>query len=323
VPQTCQQADLPPWAGWPVVASPWGAEKTDEPSVNSDATAKPLPYGLQPQADKPFGLQPHAGKLQEVFASVQGEGPYVGVRQAFVRLAHCHLHCAYCDTTMTTPTGGCYVQGNPTHATPPTWYEAPNPVTAETLMACLQAYYQVTPLHSVSLTGGEPLLQADWLATHVLPLLRATLPTVGVYLETSGTQPTLLAKVLPWLTVVSMDIKLASATGQPTPWRQHVAFANACLHAETPPHLILKAVVNETTLPDELAPLVTWGNTLTATQRQPITLLIQPETRLTPENHLPNLRGTPQQWLQHQATLLATFSDVRMIPQVHKWLSVS
>ncbi len=305
------------------MVSPWGIEKGAESVANGDASAKPLPYGLQAHTDKPFGLQPHAGKLQEVFASVQGEGPYVGVRQAFVRLAHCHLHCAYCDTTMTTPTGGCYVQGFPTDGYPPLWYETPNPVTAETLVACLEAYHAQAPLHSVSLTGGEPLLQAEWLATHLLPLLRTTLPTVGVYLETSGTQPHLLAKVLPWLTVVSMDVKLASATGQPTPWQQHTAFANACLQAETPPHLILKAVVNETTQPAELAPLLAWASTLTAQQRHHTTLLIQPETRLTFKANKPLLRGTPQQWAQHQALLLQAFSDVRIIPQVHKWLSVS
>ncbi|MCZ7372375.1 MAG: 7-carboxy-7-deazaguanine synthase QueE, partial [Candidatus Methanoperedens sp.] len=37
-------------------------------------------------------------QISEIFNSIQGEGPYVGVRQVFVRFQKCQLHCAYCDT---------------------------------------------------------------------------------------------------------------------------------------------------------------------------------------------------------------------------------
>jgi 7-carboxy-7-deazaguanine synthase len=32
---------------------------------------------------------------------VQGEGPYVGVRQLFVRFYGCHRRCVYCDSPET------------------------------------------------------------------------------------------------------------------------------------------------------------------------------------------------------------------------------
>ena len=43
---------------------------------------------------------PADGKLavQEVFYTIQGEGPYAGCPAIFIRLAGCHLACTFCDT---------------------------------------------------------------------------------------------------------------------------------------------------------------------------------------------------------------------------------
>ena len=37
-------------------------------------------------------------KIKEIFDSIQGEGPYVGEKQLFVRTTKCNLNCKYCDT---------------------------------------------------------------------------------------------------------------------------------------------------------------------------------------------------------------------------------
>jgi organic radical activating enzyme len=36
-------------------------------------------------------------EISEVFSSLQGEGPYLGVQQIFIRFGRCNMHCGYCD----------------------------------------------------------------------------------------------------------------------------------------------------------------------------------------------------------------------------------
>jgi organic radical activating enzyme len=155
--------------------------------------------------------------LVEVFSSLQGEGVFIGRRQLFIRLAECNLACAYCDTA---------------HAAAPTWRAEqepgssnlvyyPNPAQPATLTRLVANWQRRDFLHhSLVLTGGEPLLQSQALAAW-LPEIIATLP---VFLETNGTLPESLVSVLEFITWISMDIKLAQSTGEPTPWAAHAAF---------------------------------------------------------------------------------------------------
>lgn len=40
-------------------------------------------------------------RVSEIFGSIQGEGPFTGRPSVFLRLGHCNLSCAWCDTPYT------------------------------------------------------------------------------------------------------------------------------------------------------------------------------------------------------------------------------
>ncbi len=157
-------------------------------------------------------------QLIEIFSSIQGEGPVLGYRQLFVRFAECNLNCAYCDTPFQ-PVAGCRVETEPGSGD---YREIPNPLGMPTLIELVADWVRRYPglHHSLSLTGGEPLVQhrllADW-----LPELRKFLP---IYLETNGTLAQELEPLLPLIDIIAMDIKLPSLSGEGELWNLHRDF---------------------------------------------------------------------------------------------------
>ncbi len=115
-------------------------------------------------------------KITEVYASVQGESTHSGKPCVFIRLTGCDLRCAWCDSEYTF-TGG-------------EWR------TLDSLMT------QVSSLgvHTVEITGGEPLLQKA-----AIPLMQRLLAAGHeVLLETGGHRS--IAAVPPAVHVI-MDVK--------------------------------------------------------------------------------------------------------------------
>ena len=112
----------------------------------------------------------------EIFASVQGEGPSMGMPVAFMRLSRCNLACQWCDTAYTWRFSG----DNRPHRDGMDFDRKANQVTlseenvAERILALGQS--------RLVITGGEPLLQASALA-RLLDLL----PDISVEVETNGT----------------------------------------------------------------------------------------------------------------------------------------
>jgi organic radical activating enzyme len=112
----------------------------------------------------------------EIFASLQGEGPSMGVPVAFVRLSRCNLACTWCDTAYTWRFTG----DNRPHRDGIAFERKANQVTlsAQETAARIAALGQ----KRLVITGGEPLLQAGALAE-----MLAHLPDISVEIETNGT----------------------------------------------------------------------------------------------------------------------------------------
>lgn len=105
-------------------------------------------------------------QVREVFYTIQGEGPYMGMPAVFVRLTGCTLRCFFCDTE---------------------WDDANDPtLTLTDLIEKIQSvipekFNKQVPL--IVLTGGEPMRQA------LLPLAVACadiFPRTVLQIETSG-----------------------------------------------------------------------------------------------------------------------------------------
>jgi len=158
--------------------------------------------------------------------------------------------------------------------------------------------------HSISITGGEPLLQNEFIFEILLFIKDKGLK---VYLETNGTLTEQLESIIGMVDFIAMDIKLPGISGLPPMWEEHKRFLAAAVQKE----VFVKVVVGERTKEEEL---VQAAQLVAGIADLP--LIIQPVTegRFQPPE--------PIQLLYLQERALDFLSDVRIIPQVHKMLEL-
>jgi 7-carboxy-7-deazaguanine synthase len=120
--------------------------------------------------------------INELFASLQGEGELAGVPSVFVRTSGCNLRCWFCDSYHTS--------WEPTHA----W------MGIDEVVAAVREHEQID---HVVLTGGEPMLHEESVT------LLARLADLGYHttVETNGT----IHREAP-IDLASVSPKLASST---------------------------------------------------------------------------------------------------------------
>ncbi len=244
-----------------------------------------------------------AGYVLEIFTSWQGEGIHHDAKQVFVRLSGCAQACRYCDTKESWRRApGFRAEAR---ALSREWERHDNPCRPGDVEAVVRRHVESAgDYHSISVTGGEPLDQPDFLLGLLPRLRRFGLP---IFLETAGTEPEALAKVLPLVDIVSADIKLPSTPGVRTSWERIEAFLRT---AKSPSiDLYTKIVVWDGAPEAELFQV----RDLVAAVDPAIPVILQP---VTPEAGMtPPAAETLERW---RGAFLQKLRRVEVIPQLHK-----
>ncbi len=232
----------------------------------------------------------------------------VGLRQAFVRFYGCSLSCDYCDsrdTVYSPPPDVCRVERRPGSGDT---VLIKNPVYLEQVVEVLEGWLQDSPKshHSLSLTGGEPLLHFRVLKSW-LPALKRFLP---IFLETNGILHAELSECIDLIDYVSMDVKLPSTSGAQGLWEDHLAFMRIASRR----NLYVKVVVSDTTTADEVRKTCE----LILSVDKAIPLVLQPLTSAQGAVSTIPARSL----FKFQEIAASLLREVRVIPQTHRFLGL-
>ncbi len=225
-------------------------------------------------------------EISEIFSSIQGEGPYLGMKQIFVRFGRCNMHCGYCDELEKMKE------------------EKFSIYSLDRVLGDIAQFEKDKGAHhSVSLTGGEPLFYTPFLLS-LLPRLKEK--GITAYLETNGTMPAQLREVIKWCDIIAMDLKPPSSTGDKNFDKEHEEFLKIALEKD----VFTKVVVTPSTNLEEIRACVRLVKNVNA--RLPF--IFQP---------LSDAFGINTESLKlietsYFAEAKQHLFDVRVIPQMHK-----
>ena len=247
-----------------------------------------------------------ASDLIEIFSAIQGEGPIVGRRQIFLRFGHCDVACSYCDTPL------CHVELASFRAETAPGSRAfdsnPNPASEDLIVELVERLDSPKGRHhSVSLTGGEPLLHAQTISA-IGPRLQAR--GLKMYLETNGHLVDELEVALPAIDIIGMDIKIESTTGFAARHDDNLAFLAKAKEAEA--EVFVKIVVGTDTTHDELEAAFDVVRDVDSE----LSVVLQPVTPFAGRGEPP----APSALLAMHDTALATLPNALVIPQTHKMI---
>ena len=225
-------------------------------------------------------------EISEIFSSIQGEGPYLGVKQIFVRFGRCNMHCGYCDELEKMKE------------------EKFSVYSLERVLADIENFEKEKGgHHSVSLTGGEPLFYTPFLL-NLLPKLKEK--GIMTYLETNGTLPGQLKEVIRFCDVIAMDLKPPSSTGDRDFSREHEEFLKIAIEKE----VFVKLVVTPATILEEVRECIRIVKNVNAK----LPFIFQPLS----DPFGINTESLKLIETQFFAEAKKDLFDVRVIPQMHK-----
>jgi 7-carboxy-7-deazaguanine synthase len=125
-------------------------------------------------------------RLSEIFTSIEGEGILFGTKTMFVRLAGCPFKCHWCDTPYALP------------------MDSGIDYSVEEVKEIISKSLQPNT-YKINFTGGEPLVQYE----AVIELSKfVSQKGLRVYLESSCYDAVRFAKVLPYIDICKVELKL-------------------------------------------------------------------------------------------------------------------
>jgi len=218
-------------------------------------------------------------KINEIFSSIQGEGPVVGYKQLFIRFCGCNLKCNYCDTE----------------------FNSGMEYSPQELYDKINSEYNIKTFHSISLTGGEPLLSVQFLKEFI-PLVQND---VKIYLETNATLFDNIRELKSYIDIISADIKLKSSTGFDS-FALHKKFFENSRGIDT----FAKVVFDENITEEEIIHCVNLAKEFN------LELILQPKMSGN------NMTVSSEFCTEILDRFTEMHKNTRLIPQVHKFLNV-
>lgn len=218
-------------------------------------------------------------QINEIFDSIQGEGPYIGYRQLFIRFCGCNINCAYCDTEF--KTGSNY--------------------TTEELLKKIKTF-DLESIHSISLTGGEPLVHFEF--------LKEFLPRINkkIYLETNGTMEHAIEEIIENIDIISMDFKIDSSSKIGDIFMRHEDFIKTARKYEK--EIFAKIVFDEKIQDFEI------NESIRLAGKYNVPLILQPRMEGN------NIAVSTEFIEKTMKKFTARYLDTRLIGQVHKFFNI-
>lgn len=234
------------------------------------------------------------GRISDIFFSFQGEGLYLGEPQIFLRFAGCNISpkCLYCDTSA----------------------KVNKEMTVGEILAKIER--AKWPTRFIALTGGEPLLQVNFLK-RLLPALKRR--GFRIYLETNGTLPEALSHIIEEVDIIAMDIKLPSSGRTAALWERQSQFLNVVSKKiwdspqwDSPHFFMVKVVLTGDTEKNDLV------KAISLVEAAPyIPFILQP---VTPNKKVKGVRD--KKLREFHSLARRRLENVSIVPQVHKVLGI-
>ena len=229
-------------------------------------------------------------RLFEIFTSVEGEGILYGTKTLFVRLAGCPFTCFYCDTIEALP------------------MNSGTEYSLEDACKMINSKLQ-DKTYKVNFTGGDPLIQHEAVRELARYVKSRNIPT---YLESSCFDSAKFSEVLPFIDFVKIEFKTKdSEFVDPKHYSTLMKNAFECLKSSVSLKKItyIKIVVSsKTDLPSFKELIKRIFETISKTDIAGF--IIQP-THSVAEPSL-------EQLLEFYDIVYPLYSEVRIIPQLHK-----